>query len=306
MKRDCASSGLAGPCKKIGSVHLIDKPERWFAPAKLNLFLHVIGRRKDGYHQLQTLFQLLDKGDALQFESLSGGELQLEVRNNTTGQRLPLENNLVLQAARLLRKHANTPALGARIAIDKHIPICGGLAGGSSDAATTLIALNKCWRLNLSQAELQSIGLRLGADVPLFLEGRSAWAEGIGEQLQPVTLQPRWFLVVTPNCEVSTAEIFGHENLTRNSPAIKMADFLSGGSRNDCEPVTCELYPEVAQALAWLAQFGRAEMTGTGASVFVSFASEAHAQAVLSKVPPRWRGFVARGINSLEPGRYPT
>ena len=285
---------------------MTDKPERWFAPAKLNLFLHVLGRRKDGYHQLQTLFQLLDKGDALQFEPLSSGELQLEVRSNTTGQRLPLENNLVLQAARLLRKNANTPALGARIAIDKRIPICGGLAGGSSDAATTLIALNKCWRLNLSQAELQSIGLQLGADVPLFLEGRSAWAEGVGEQLQPVTLQSRWFLVVTPNCAVSTAEIFGHENLTRNSPAIKMADFLSGGSRNDCEPVTCELYPEVAQALAWLAQFGHAAMTGTGASVFVSFASEANAQAVLSKVPPRWRAFVARGVNSLEPGRYPT
>ncbi len=283
-----------------------EKVERWFAPAKLNLFLHILRRRSDGYHQLQTLFQLLDEGDTLQFEPLSGGELQLKVRSNTTSQRLPIENNLVIQASRLLREHADTPALGARITIDKRIPMCGGLGGGSSDAATTLIALNKCWQLNLSQAELQSIGLRLGADVPLFVMGRSAWGEGIGEQLKPVTLQPKWFLVATPNCAVSTAKIFDHENLTRNSPAIRMSDFLAGSSRNDCEPVTCELYPEVARALAWLAQFGEARMTGTGASVFASFAEEPEAKAVLSQLPSHWRGFVARGVNSLEHGKYPT
>lgn len=279
---------------------------RWFAPAKLNLFLHILRRRNDGYHQLQTLFQLLDEGDTLQFEPLSSGELQLEVRSNTTGQRLPLENNLILQAARLLRTHAGVPALGARISVDKRIPMGGGLGGGSSDAATTLIALNRYWQLNLGQTDLKALGLQLGADVPLFIDGRSAWGEGVGEQLQAVTLPPRWYLVVTPDCAVSTAEIFSHENLTRNSPAIKMADFLAGGSRNDCEPVTCELYPEVARALAWLTQFGLARMTGTGASVFASFAAENTAKAALSQLPARWQGFVARGLNSLEPGRYPT
>lgn len=283
-----------------------DSSERWFAPAKLNLFLHILGRRSDGYHQLQTLFQLLDEGDTLWFESLGGGELQLEVRSNTTGQRLPLENNLILQAARLLRTRAGTPALGARVSVDKRIPMGGGLGGGSSNAATTLIALNRYWQLNLSQTELKALGLQLGADVPLFIDGRSAWGEGVGEKLQAVTLPPRWFLVATPDCAVSTAEVFNHENLTRNSPAIKMADFLAGVARNDCEPVTCELYPEVAQALTWLTQFGRARMTGTGASVFADFTAETKANAALSQLPARWQGFVARGLNSLEPGKYPT
>ena len=283
-----------------------DSSERWFAPAKLNLFLHILGRRSDGYHQLQTLFQLLDEGDTLQFESLSGGELQLELRSNTTGQRLPLENNLILQAARVLRTRAGIPALGARISVDKRISVGGGLGGGSSNAATTLIALNRYWQLNLSQTELKALGLQLGADVPLFIDGRSAWGEGVGEKLQAVTLPPRWFLVATPDCAVSTAEIFNHENLTRNSPAIKMADFMAGVARNDCEPVTCELYPEVAQALTWLTQFGHARMTGTGASVFAEFTTESKANAALSQLPARWQGFVARSLNSLEPGKYPT
>jgi len=284
---------------------LNDSSERWFAPAKLNLFLHILGRRSDGYHQLQTLFQLLDKGDTLQFESLSGGELQLEVSSNTTGHRLPVENNLILKAARLLRTRAGTPTLGARISVDKRIPMGGGLGGGSSNAATTLIALNRYWQLNLSQTELKALGLQLGADVPLFVDGKSAWGEGVGEKLQAVTLPPRWFLVATPNCAVSTAEIFNHENLTRNSPAIKMADFLAGGARNDCESITCDLYPEVEQALTWLTQFGQARMTGTGASVFADFTAETKANAALSQLPARWQGFVARGLNSLEPGRYP-
>ena len=282
-----------------------DSSERWFAPAKLNLFLHILGRRSDGYHQLQTLFQILDKGDTLQFESLSGGELQLEVSSNTTGHRLPVENNLILKAARLLRTHAGTPTLGARISVDKHIPMGGGLGGGSSNAATTLIALNRYWQLNLSQTELKALGLQLGADVPLFIDGKSAWGEGVGEKLQAVTLPPRWFLVATPDCAVSTAEIFNHENLTRNSPAIKMADFLAGVARNDCESITCDLYPEVEQALTWLTQFGQARMTGTGASVFADFTAETKANAALSQLPARWQGFVARGLNSLEPGRYP-
>ena len=283
-----------------------DSSKRWFAPAKLNLFLHILGRRSDGYHQLQTLFQLLDKGDTLQFESLSGGELQLEVSSNTTGHRLPLESNLILKAARLLRTRAGSPSLGARISVDKRIPMGGGLGGGSSNAATTLIALNRYWQLNLNQTELKALGLQLGADVPLFIDGKSAWGEGVGEKLQAVTLPPRWFLVATPDCAVSTAEIFNHENLTRNSPAIKMADFLAGVARNDCESITCDLYPEVEQALTWLTQFGQARMTGTGASVFADFTAETKANAALSQLPARWQGFVARGLNSLEPGRYPT
>ena len=283
-----------------------DSSERWFAPAKLNLFLHILGRRSDGYHQLQTLFQLLDKGDTLQFESLSGGELQLKVSSNTTGHRLPLESNLILKAARLLRTRAGSPSLGARISVDKRIPMGGGLGGGSSNAATTLIALNRYWQLNLNQTELKALGLQLGADVPLFIDGKSAWGEGVGEKLQAVTLPPRWFLVATPDCAVSTAEIFNHENLTRNSPAIKMADFLAGVARNDCESITCDLYPEVERALTWLTQFGQARMTGTGASVFADFTAETKANAALSQLPARWQGFVARGLNSLEPGRYPT
>ena len=181
----------------------------------------------------------------------------------------------------------------------------GGLGGGSSNAATTLIALNRYWQLNLSLTELKALGLQLGADVPLFIDGKSAWGEGVGEKLQAVTLPPRWFLVATPDCAVSTAEIFNHENLTRNSPAIKMADFLAGVARNDCESITCDLYPEVEQALTWLTQFGQARMTGTGASVFADFTAETKANAALSQLPARWQGFVACGLNSLEPGRYP-
>ena len=278
-----------------------DSSERWFAPAKLNLFLHILRRRSDGYHQLQTLFQLLDEGDTLRFESLSGGELQLEVRSNTTGQRLPLENNLILQAARALRTRAGTPALGARISVDKRIPMGGGLGSGSSNAATTLIALNRYWQLNLSQTELKALGLQLGADVPLFIDGRSAWGEGVGEKLQAVTLPPRWFLVATPDCAVSTAEIFNHENLTRNSPAIKMADFLAGSARvrNDCELVTKKLYPKIKEAHSWLSKHAETRMTGTGASVFAKFTTEKQARAVLEQAPKGMRGFVAEGVNSL-------
>ena len=277
---------------------------RWFAPAKLNLFLHVLGRRNDGYHQLQTLFQLLDEGDTLQFEPLSSGELQLEVRSNTTGQRLPLENNLILQAARLLRTHAGVPALGARISVDKRIPMGGGLGGGSSDAATTLIALNRYWQLNLGQTDLKALGLQLGADVPLFIDGRSAWGEGVGEQLQAVTLPPRWYLVVTPDCAVSTAEIFRHENLTRNSPAIKIADFLAGRARNDCKPITQKLYPAVDQTLEILSRFGEAKMTGTGSSVFLTFPDEFSAKDVNDKLPAKLQRFVARGISKQSKGFF--
>jgi 4-diphosphocytidyl-2-C-methyl-D-erythritol kinase len=278
----------------------------WLAPAKLNLFLHILGRREDGYHDLQTLFQLLEAGDTLRFAAAPRGELQLHLNTNSTGQVVPLADNLILKAARLLRDHVGKPQLGAEIQLDKQLPMGGGLGGGSSDAATTLLALNQLWDLGLTQQELQSLGLQLGADVPVFIGGRSAWGEGVGENLKPIELPPRWYLVITPNCLVSTAQIFDHENLTRNTPAIKMADFLAGRSRNDCESVTRNLYPEVDKALNWLSQYGPARMTGTGASVFADFPGEEPARAALSALPDYWRGFVAQGINSLEPSRDAT
>ena len=278
----------------------------WLAPAKLNLFLHILGRREDGYHDLQTLFQLLEAGDTLRFATAPRGELQLHLNTNSTGQVVPLADNLILKAARLLRDHVGKPQLGAEIQLDKQLPMGGGLGGGSSDAATTLLALNQLWELGLTQQELQSLGLQLGADVPVFIGGRSAWGEGVGENLKPIELPPRWYLVITPNCLVSTAQIFDHENLTRNTPAIKMADFLAGRSRNDCESVTRNLYPEVDKALNWLSQYGPARMTGTGASVFADFPGEEPARAALSALPDYWRGFVAQGINSLEPSRNAT
>jgi 4-diphosphocytidyl-2-C-methyl-D-erythritol kinase len=278
----------------------------WLAPAKLNLFLHILGRREDGYHDLQTLFQLLEAGDTLRFAAAPRGELQLHLNTNSTGQVVPLADNLILKAARLLRDHVGKPQLGAEIQLDKQLPMGGGLGGGSSDAATTLLALNQLWELGLTQQELQSLGLQLGADVPVFIGGRSAWGEGVGENLKPIELPPRWYLVITPNCLVSTAQIFDHENLTRNTPAIKMADFLAGRSRNDCESVTRNLYPEVDKALNWLSQYGPARMTGTGASVFADFPGEEPARAALSALPDYWRGFVAQGINSLEPSRDAT
>jgi 4-diphosphocytidyl-2-C-methyl-D-erythritol kinase len=278
----------------------------WLAPAKLNLFLHIMGRREDGYHELQTLFQLLDVGDTLRFAATPRGELQLHLIANSTGQLVPLADNLILKAARLLRDHVGNPQLGAEIQLEKQLPMGGGLGGGSSDAATTLLALNQLWELGLTGQELQALGLQLGADVPVFIGGRSAWGEGVGENLAPVELPTRWYLVITPNCLVSTARIFGHENLTRNTPAIKMADFLAGASRNDCESVTRILYPEVDKALIWLSEYGPARMTGTGASVFADFPGEEPARAALSALPDCWRGFVAQGVNSLEPSRDAT
>lgn len=268
------------------------------APAKLNLFLHITGRRADGYHELQTLFQLLDYGDELSFDPLPNGDLSLHAEGPTASA-MPLDDNLILQAAELLRQEAKDPMLGAAISIDKRLPAGAGLGGGSSDAAATLLALNELWQLDLPEAQLCELGVKLGADVPVFLRGRSAWAEGVGEILTPVELPDAFFLVVTPPCFVSTKEVFSQENLTRNSPAIKMADFLAGRSRNDCEAVTRALYPEVAEALDWLAQFTEARMTGTGASVFARCKSRAEAEQLLARLPKPLTGFVAEGVNTL-------
>ena len=268
----------------------------YLAPAKLNLFLHITGRRPDGYHELQTLFRLLDYGDRLDFEIAKNDTLSL----HSNSPHLPLDNNLIIRAARKLRLVSGQENAGAKIYLEKRIPLGADLGGGSADAAITLIALNRLWNTGLSDSQLCEIGLELGADVPVFIGSRTAWAEGIGEILSPVELPDSWYLVLTPNCLVSTAEIFSHEQLTRDSTAIKMADFLAGRARNDCEILTRRLYPAVDEALQWLGAFGKARMTGTGSAIFASFEDEAAAGAVLAKLPRKFNGFVAKGVNSLE------
>ena len=280
---------------------------RWLAPAKLNLFLHITGRRPDGYHELQTLFQLLDYGDTLEFAEGPAGTLALHLSARSRYKSVPMDDNLVLRAAASLKSHAlkarsDRELPGVAITLDKQIPPGSGLGGGSADAAITLLALNQLWELDLDRAALAAIGLQLGADVPVFIHGHSAWAEGLGELLQPVDLPPRWYLVLLPDCEVATRRIFSAENLTRNSTPIKIADFLAGRSRNDCESVTCALYPEVAQALDWLGRYAPARMTGTGAAVFASFDAQEAAAAVYREIPVDLQGFIARGMNSLEMG----
>ena len=265
------------------------KPVTLLSPAKLNLFLHILGRRPDGYHRLQTLFQLLDWGDTLRFEVNESGAVSLE--GGTPN--IPVEDNLIVRAARLLRRGS----LGAHITLVKRIPTGGGLGGGSSNAATTLLALNQLWELGLSRTELMQLGRGLGADVPVFVGGRTAWAEGVGEILTPVDLPPAWYLVITPACHVSTAEIFSHQELTRNTSPIKIAAFFEGTSRNDCQDLVRRLYHEVDKALIWLAKFGEARLTGTGASVFASFGSRADAETALRQMPGAWQGIVAGGLN---------
>ncbi|MEX2468398.1 MAG: 4-(cytidine 5'-diphospho)-2-C-methyl-D-erythritol kinase [Pseudohongiellaceae bacterium] len=276
-----------------------DPPLTLLAPAKLNLFLHITGRRPDGYHELQTLFQLLDYGDTLAFRADDSGVLALHVEEESRYRRVPLENNLVLAAARRLQ--ALAPANpGADIRLTKRIAPGAGLGGGSADAAITLLALNALWRLQLDTRQLMAIGLELGADVPVFVAGRSAWAEGVGERLEPVDLDPAYYLVLVPPVAVSTARIFAQENLTRQASAITIADFLAGRVRNDCESVTCALYPAVKKTLEWLGQHAPARMTGTGSAVFARFEDETEAHEVFGCRPQGLDGFVARGVNALE------
>ena len=263
------------------------------APAKLNLFLHILGRRPDGYHELQSVFALINYCDDLQFNSNDDGGITL----NCDTQELTGDDNLILRAAHALQRHTGCTQ-GADITLAKRIPMGAGLGGGSSDAASTLIALNQLWQLELSLEELAQIGLSLGADVPIFVFGRCAWAEGIGEKLTPVTLPLKWYLVINPQCHVSTSEIFSHQELTRNTTAIKMAAFLAGQTRNDCENLVRKLYPAVKQVIDWLGEKAEARMTGTGASVFAAFDSEAEAQAVLDTLPAHWKGFTAQGLQN--------
>lgn len=259
------------------------------SPAKLNLFLHITGRRPDGYHELQTLFQLLDWGDTMVFTADNSGEIRVQ----SQGLDIPLEDNLVYRAARLLQQGSR----GVAISLDKRVPTGGGLGGGSSNAATTLLALNHLWQLGRSQAQLQALGASLGADVPVFVAGHSAWAEGIGEILVPVELPPRWYVIITPACHVPTGEIFSHLELTRNTSPIKIAAFFEGHSRNDCQALVRRLYPEVNLALDWLQEFAQARLTGTGSSVFAGFETETEARRVLGQLPRDWAGVACKGLN---------
>lgn len=260
------------------------------APAKINLFLNITGRRPDGYHELQTVFQLLDYCDDVFFDLADVLTLECE------GVDVPVEQNLVYRAAIGLQQ-ATGCRQGAKLRVEKRIPDGGGLGGGSSDAATTLIGLNRLWGLGLGTDELAAIGLSLGADVPVFVRGRSAWAEGVGEELEPVDLPGQWYVVVHPGVAVSTPEIFGHPDLTRNGTPITIARFLRQGAGNACETVVRRLYPAVDEAARWLARFGPAQMTGTGACVFVPAETEQQASEIASAVPPPWSGFAARAIN---------
>ena len=262
------------------------------APAKLNLFLHVTGQRDDGYHTLQTLFQFLDYGDTLHFSSRNDGKIVL--LSDLPG--VDAEDNLIVRAARLLKEASSTP-LGADIKLDKILPMGGGIGGGSSDAATTLLGLNHLWQTGLSIDQLAELGIRLGADVPVFVRGHAAWAEGVGEQLTPVELEEPWFLVVAPDCPVSTAEIFSDERLTRNTSPITLAAFVAGGGRNDCLPVVTTRYPEIRNTLILLNKYCEAKMTGTGSCLFGAFPNEREADKVRARLPATLRSFVARGCN---------
>jgi 4-diphosphocytidyl-2-C-methyl-D-erythritol kinase len=267
----------------------------WPAPAKLNLFLHITGRRADGYHLLQTAFQLIDLCDEIEVEILPGGA----IRRPEGPAGVAPEADLAVRAARLLQA-ASGCRLGAELRVRKRIPAGGGLGGGSSDAATVLVALNVLWGLEWPVERLAALGLQLGADVPVFVHGRSAWAEGIGERLTPIELPPAWYLVVCPDCAVSTAEIFSAPELTRHTPETTISGFLSAGGRNDCEPVVRRRYPAVAAALDWVsARSGDdpARLTGTGGCVFAAFGTEGAARAALAGLPAHWTGFAARGLD---------
>ena len=276
--------------------------QSFLAPAKVNLFLHITGQRADGYHLLQTVFCLLDLHDTIKLKPTTDGVVNRV--NNVPG--VPAEQDLCVRAAKLLQQHTQCP-LGVDILVEKHIPMGGGLGGGSSDAATVLIALNSLWQLNLSRKELMSLGLKLGADVPFFIFGKNAWAEGIGEQLTEINLHNSYYVVLNPNIHVSTAQIFANKQLTKNTNPKTMSDFsgtakltagnLSAEFINDLEKIVCSEYPAVLDCLNWLSQFGDARMSGSGASVFLEVVDEKTAVDICNQKPKGVQGFVAKGLN---------
>jgi len=265
---------------------------RWPAPAKLNLFLHVTGRRADGYHELQTVFQLIDLCDTIGISVREDGQIERAAGPPDVNP----EADLAVRAARALQK-ATGARLGATLRVLKRIPMGGGLGGGSSDAATVLLALNALWGCGLAVDELARLGLPLGADVPVFVRGSSAWGQGVGEDLQPVELPECWYVVIHPGVAVSTREVFQSPELTRNSPVLTIRAFFQSGGRNDCEPVVRARFPEVAEALDWLARFGVARLTGTGSCIFAPYATAIEAERIAARVPDRWTSYVAQGLN---------
>jgi len=294
--KDAATEGGRRAAMSAGDATGAERDERpWPAPAKLNLFLHITGRRPDGYHELQTCFQFVDLCDDIHIRARPDGE----IRRLRGAAGVSEDADLCVRAARALQS-ASSCGLGADIDVVKRIPMGAGLGGGSSDAATCLVALNRLWGLDWPPAELAALGLKLGADVPVFVHGRAAWAEGVGEQLTPLfpPLAPPEvnYLILKPNVFVSTAEVFQDPELTRNSPPITIHGFLASGGGNDCLGVVRRRYPPVAHALDWLSLFGRARLTGTGACVFSSLESDRYAE-IARKLPPGFDAFLVRGLN---------
>ncbi|OZB05196.1 MAG: 4-(cytidine 5'-diphospho)-2-C-methyl-D-erythritol kinase [Idiomarina sp. 34-48-12] len=263
------------------------------AVAKLNLFLHIVGQRADGYHNLQTLFQFINFGDELSFDVREDSAITLSCSEPA----LETDDNLVLKAAQLLAEQAQPNLPGIHIHIHKNLPFGGGLGGGSSDAATTLLALRHLWQLPLSDDELATIGLQLGADVPVFVRGQAAFAEGVGEHLQPAQPLCPWYLVIHPGVQISTPSIFKHPDLPRQHPLLEWPHWSWENTSNDCEALVRRLYPEVAKALDWLVEYAPSRLTGTGACIFGRFDNETDARAALQRMPAQWTGFVARGLN---------
>ena len=267
--------------------------EKWPAPAKLNLMLRIVGQRADGYHLLQTVFQFIDLYDWIVFHPVDDGRVSLA--NTIPG--VPELDDLTVRAANLLKIEAGCRS-GVRIEVEKNLPMGGGLGGGSSDAATTLLVLNKLWGLQLSFEKLMTLGLSLGADVPVFISGYAAWAEGVGEKVEKISPDEQWVVVIKPECHVNTKEIFSAKNLTRNSKSIKIADFIAGQHQNDCVEVVCQRYPSVRDALVALSEFSEARLTGTGACVFAQFDSKQEAiNAYQSLEKSGWRVYLAKGLN---------
>ena len=263
----------------------------WPSPAKLNLFLHITGRLDNGYHQLQTLFQLLDVGDSLAFDVNDNGYIAMA----TPLPGVTDDDNLIIRAARLLASHTGCQQ-GVTITLNKQLPMGGGIGGGSSNAATTLVALNHLWECGLNLDELAQLGLQLGADVPVFVNGETVFASGVGEQFTPASVAGQYYLVVNPGVHVSTPAIFSEPDLPRNTPAIDFKDYSFDLTSNDCQQIVTNRHPEVAKLLQWLLQFAPSRMTGTGACVFATFSNRSEALAVQAKLPAHWRGFVAKGV----------
>ncbi len=271
----------------------LGRPIPWPAPGKLNLFLHVVGRRPDRYHLIQTAFQFIDLCDEIRFWRRPEGVIE----RIGTVPGVPPEQDLTIRAARRLLQSSGCGERGVAIELTKKLPMQGGVGGGSSDAATVLVALNRLWGLGLSPGQLGDIGLELGADVPVFVHCRSAWAEGVGEVLTPADFPEHFYVLIRPDASISTAEVFEAPELTRDSPVITIRGFLKAGGRNDCEPVVRRRFPEVAEALDWLGRIAPARLTGTGSCVYAPMPTEADALAALAGLPARWTGYVVRGLN---------